>query len=322
MIGAKLSVVIPSFNNAGLLLECLRSVDAQTVRPAEIIVVDDGSVEALAGPLLGPFPGVRVIRLEHNRGFCRAANTGLRAASQPYVFLLNNDMWLEPDCIEQLLRSATPRTILTPLVLFKDDPDCIYSAGDRVLTNGRPESIGYRRRRDEFTLPARIATVTGGAALIPQTVLRRAGYFDESFVAYFEDADLCLRARWAGFDCALVPGAVVYHAGSASLGGNTWRRSLWCFRNHALLVLKNFPWPVMVRFLPGILGERLHQARMAFSSCRAAFGIAGAAVRFTGAAIGLFAAIPRALRSRRHLGPRSISSDDFAALLTPRSKRT
>ena len=316
-----LTVVIPTYNHAELLLECLRSVAQQTQRPERVIVVDDGSSEDISGLLAKEFPCVDVVRLERNQGFCRAANAGLRAAATPYVFLLNNDMTLDPECVALLMQHANPRTIQTPLVLFRSERDTIYSAGDRILTNGRPESIGFRVRREGFAWPSRILGVTGGAAFFPQAVLQQVGYFDERFVAYFEDADLCLRARLAGFDCALVPGAVAYHVGSASLDGKMWRRSAQCFRNHGLLVLKNFPIAVALRFFPAIVCERFHQAAMVLSSARSEFGLAGAIGVLIKAAASFAAAVPHALYARRLLRYRAISDREFIEMLTRPGER-
>jgi len=322
MSATELTVVIPTFNNTALLIECLRSVHEQTAPPDSIVVVDDGSTEDVAQTVRRDFPDVRVVRLPSNQGFCGAANTGLRAANTQYIFLLNNDMTLDSACIEALMRRANPTSILTPLVLFKSDPSVIYSAGDRILTNGRPESIGFRERRVAFEHPASIFGATGGAALIPRSILDRIGYFDGTFVAYFEDADLCMRARLAGFGCALVPDAIAYHVGSASLDGKTWWRSRQCFRNHGLLIVKNFPVSVFLRLLPAILRERLHQAATALSSARAEFGLVRAMGVLLAAAAGLLAALPHAIRARAHLRRRAISNGDFIALLTRPADRS
>jgi GT2 family glycosyltransferase len=316
MNDVSLSIVIPTFDHGDLLLDCLRSIHNQTVRPSEIIIVDDGSTENIRGMVRREFPDARVIRREFNAGFCIAANTGLREAASQFVLLLNNDMTLAPDCIELLLRRADPQTICTPLVLFQSDRDTVYSAGDCILTNGRPEPIGFRKPLIGFTMPERVLTVTGGAALIPRTVIEKIGYLDEIFLAYFEDADFCLRAWWAGFDCALVPEAVAYHVGSASLGGRTWRRSMLCFRNHALLVVKNFPVTVLLRFLPRIARERLHQLRMMWTSGRAEFGGVGAFAVFLAGTGSLMATLPGAIRARSHLRAGTRSNRAFVAMLT------
>ncbi|MBM3290675.1 MAG: glycosyltransferase, partial [Candidatus Hydrogenedentes bacterium] len=99
MNGAALTIVIPTYNHLALLRRCLESLRRQTRAADRIVVVDDGSTEDIAGAMASEFPEVAVVRLDRNGGFCRAANAGLRAAETPYVFLLNNDMTLDADCI-------------------------------------------------------------------------------------------------------------------------------------------------------------------------------------------------------------------------------
>ena len=148
-------------------------------------------------------------------------------------------------------------------------------------------------------------------------VFERVGLFDETFLAYFEDADLCFRARLAGFEAACVSEAVAYHVGSASQEGKTWWRSRQCFRNHALLVLKNMPLSVMLRFAPHIFWERLHQARMLVTSARAEFGLARAVLELVQASSEIFRLLPHVLRSRRVVARlRTISDRALSDLLT------
>ena len=314
-----LSVVIPTWNHCDLLVRCLDSLRRQTRAPDEIIVVDDGSTEDVAGAVAG-FEGVHLVRRDKNERFCKGANDGIRNTTCPYIFLLNNDMTLAPDCIERLLTAAAkdPSRLLAPLVLLDSDRERVWAAGDRVLQSGRAEAIGVRMPRAALTLPKTIFGVSGGAALYPRAVLEKIGLFDERFVAYFEDADLCMRARLAGYSCALVPEACAYHVGSASLGGKTWWRSQQCFRNHVLLVLKDFPTAVLVRHRDAIVHEIKHQARMLLTSARAEYGLVGAIILLIDSIVRVVATIPWALRERQRIqSTRAISAEEFDALLTP-----
>lgn len=314
-----LSVVIPTLNHSELLLLCLESLNAQTHRADEVIVVDDGSTEDIARAVAA-FADVRLVRRETNGGFCKAANDGIRATTCPYILLLNNDMTLAADCIERMLNAAQaePTTLHAPLVLLDSDRDRVWAAGDRVLQGGRPEAIGFRMSREAITLPETIFGVSGGAALYPRAVLEKVGLLDETFVAYFEDVDLCMRARLAGYSCALVPDACAYHVGSASLGGKTWWRSQQCFRNHVLLVLKNFPMSTLSRHREAIVRENKHQAGMLLTSARTEFGLIGAVIVLIDSIVRIVATLPWALRERSRIqSMRVISAEQFDALLTP-----
>ncbi len=313
-----LTIVIPTYNGTGLLRKCLISLDLQTFDDFEALVVDDGSEEDIEGFAAAEFPRVRVVRLPENRGFAAAVNAGLREVRTNCVMLLNNDMTLEAECLAKLMAAveAGPAAMAAPLVLWKDDPETIYSAGDRICRNGRPESIGFRCSRGGFEFSEAVFGVSAGAAVYRREVFERCGLFDEKFVAYFEDADLCFRARLAGFEAACVSDAVAYHVGSASQFGKTWWRSRQCYRNHALLVLKNMPLGLLIRYAPLILRERLHQRRMLVSAARAEFGMARALLEWARAGFEIAGLLPHAFGARRHrMRTRAISDYDLAELL-------
>jgi GT2 family glycosyltransferase len=273
------TVVIPVYNRVDLLRDCLESLRLQTYRPQRIVIVDDASQEDVAACVKQMLLGADVVRRDTNGGFARAVNDGLRRVETPLVLLLNSDMTLEPDCLMRLV-SGMPESgaaMVCPLVLFRDDPDTIYSAGDTILRGGRPVSLGFRQPRAGFQFDRRPFAVSAGAALYTRELFDVVGLFDEQFVAYFEDADLSMRARAAGFDAACVPEAVAYHVGSASIAGNTLWRTRQCHRNHALLVLKNYPLRRLLLDAPWIVAERLHQSHRLFSACRAERGMMYAA---------------------------------------------
>ena len=313
-----ISIVIPSWNRRALLVECLTSLARQSYEHHETIVVDDASTDDTREVLAAEFPKVRCISLAKNRGFCGAVNSGLRAAKGPLVFLLNNDMTLEPECLAHLAEAAQASSgaIFAPLVLCRDDPARIYSAGDGQRADGRPSSIGHQQEKASFVHPGRIFGASGGAALYRREMLERIGLLDERFGAYFEDSDLNFRARLAGYEAHYAPEAILHHLGSASLDErHTWRAQQCC-RNHLLLVLKNMPAKTMLRHAPEILRERLHQNARVFTVARAHQGLLGAVGAWLGMQVSTWVRLPGALAARMAIqSRRTITSDDLEALL-------
>ena len=163
----RVTIVIATWNRKELLSDCLQSIERQTYARHETVVVDNGSVDGTADMIEASFPWVRLIPSPENRGFCVATNIGLREAGTEFVLPLNNDMTLEPDFLERLIAAAdqSEAAMFAPLILWRDEPDVIYSAGDRILVNGRPEGIGFRCLREKFAFPNRIFGVTAGASL-------------------------------------------------------------------------------------------------------------------------------------------------------------
>lgn len=313
----RISIVIPTWNGRALLRPCLESLRSQTWRDFEIVVSDDGSTDDTEDWLGEHFPEVVVVRSEVNQGFAVAVNRGIARAQGHWIFLLNNDVTLAEDCLEELMAAAQgDAAMLTPLVLWTEDPRLVYSAGDRIGVNGRPESIGYQLARDTFVPSERPFGVSGGYGLFRRDLLDAVGVLDPAFGAYFEDADLCFRARWAGYEARLVPEALAWHVGSASISNRLWWRTKQCHRNHALLVIKNFSFRLLVWHAGALLGERLHQNLRLFHVARNEWGALRAMGFVARAWIGLAAKVPSAMVQRRRIMASSnISDEAMQALL-------
>lgn len=316
----KLSIVIPTWNGMPLLRRCLDSLRRQTWREFEVVVSDDGSIDGTAAQLADDYPEVLVARSARNSGFAVAVNRGITRARGEWIFLLNNDVILADDCLEHLMAQAESGecAMLTPLVLWTEDPRLVYSAGDAIGRNGRPEGIGYRVAREALSIHPHPFGVSGGYGLFKRAMLEQIGVLDTAFGAYFEDSDLCFRARWAGCHAAVVPAAIAWHVGSATIRGRLWWRTRQCYRNHALLVIKNFS-PSMLWWNAGALvRERAHQTGRVFGAARAEWGAVCALGYTIHAWLGLAARIPGALLKRRRImASRRLTSTEMQALLAP-----
>jgi GT2 family glycosyltransferase len=319
-MSCRISVVIPTWNARGLVTRCLDSLRAQLFEGFEVIVVDDASTDDTAAVLARDYAAVRVVGRAANGGFAKAANAGIRAARADLVFLLNNDVTLEPDCLEKLWNAAaaSDAALFCPVMLAEGEgPAVVYGAGDLLRRSGRPEAAGAGTFYADRAFPDRVFGVSGGAALIRREVFDTVGLFDPAFVAYFEDADFCCRARLAGFTARLLPHVFVWHTGSASLGGRHLWRARRCCANHAALVLKNYPAGALVRCAPEILRERIHQYGRVFSVGRAEVGTARAARAVAATAAESAARLPGVLRQRwRIQRGRRMDAGDFLTLLT------
>lgn len=304
------TVVIPTYARMDLLAEALQSLAAQTAAPDSVWVVDDASPEDVKAVVKESYPSARVVRRDVNGGFAKAVNTALREIETSWVFLMNDDVVLEPDCLQTLLSAAEDGAdMLAPLVLMKDDPDRVFAAGDRITIGGRPEAIGHREPLAALSEEEPFG-VSAGAALYKREVFEHIGYFDERFVAYFEDADLCFRARLAGFRAACVREAWASHVGAASIGGRRWWRSRQCCRNHALLLVKNMPASLILGHLGAVIRERFHQIGQLVSAVRTERGLLGALVELLRTAIEIAMLLPAMLIERRRIQrARTVSVD-------------
>ena len=254
---SSVSVVIVNWNGREYLGQCLPSLLSQTLSPLEIILVDNGSKDGSVEWVRGAFPQVRLITNETNRGFAAANNQAFRSARGDYVATLNNDAWAEPNWLEELTRAmeSDPHIgMCASKMLFADRPQIINSTGINLDWAG----IAWDRRGGEVdtgqeTEPVEVFGPCAGAALYRRAMLEELGGFDEDFFAYLEDVDLAWRARLAGWRCLYVPGAVVYHHHSATVGEGSYFKDYLLGRNKIWLVVKNYPMPYLLKYLPVIL---------------------------------------------------------------------
>lgn len=255
------TVVIPNWNGVRLLELCLSSLRDQSFRDFETLLVDSGSTDGSLDLVAQSFPEVKTIALGENRGFSGAVNAGIGASGTELVALLNNDTEQDPDWLRTLVRAAQdhPESGLfaSKLVDFHDRR-VLDGAGDALRLSGLPYRLGHGERDGgRFDRPGYVFGACAAAALYRRDMLDEIGLFDEDFVSYCEDGDLSFRAQLAGYRCFYVPGAVVYHMGSASTGG---KRSPTATRlgtrNSFSLLVKNLPLSVVPHILPFfVLGQ-------------------------------------------------------------------
>jgi GT2 family glycosyltransferase len=237
-----------------LAVDSLRSAHRP---PDRIVVVDNGSMDGSVARLEAA--GVETLALPRNLGFAGGANTGIRqglvlgAAS---LLLVNSDARLHPACVGALERALVGDVgIAGPSVLMHDAPDRIESAGIRYAAcTGRMRLVGAGRRLDRpggrNDGPSRtVDGIAGTVMLIRRDVLETVGDFDEGFFLYFEDLDLCLRARRAGFRCVHVPEALAWHRGAHSIGRRSAERIYWATRGHLRLAKRAHPLPAPLGWL-------------------------------------------------------------------------
>ena len=259
----RVAVVIPNWNGKRWLPDCLESIAAQTLAPAETIVVDNGSTDGSL-ELLRESPGVRVVSLGRNTGFAFAANRGVEAAESELVALVNTDVVLVPEWLERMvgaLESDPAAASVACKMVDLRHPELLYDAGDVLRRDGACEQRGRFERDDgRFDQPGEVFGACAGAALYRRSVVVAAGGFDERYFTYLEDVDLALRMRLAGWRCRYEP-VVAHHAGEGSSERLSNPLHFWVERNTLLLLAKAFP----ARWLPWIayrqLGWAVHAAR-------------------------------------------------------------
>ena len=217
-----LSVIVATFNRNWEAIahtqRCLASLMA-TSDPnlVEIIITDDCS--PIWQPIEWYGPPIKVSRNERNLGFAANCNQGAKLATAPWLLFLNSDTLAQMGWMQELLVAIKrhPNAVLGPKLIFPptDGIARIQSAGGLYDSGKHPfhRYIGSKADWSGVNIEERVAWTTGAAIAMPKTLFEALGGFDEGFVrGYFEDVDLCERAKQAGAEIWYVPSACFIHA--------------------------------------------------------------------------------------------------------------
>ena len=226
VIETAFDVVIVAFNDAETLPACLVAVNALDPRPSRVVVVDNASSDDSAK--VARQAGAEVLALEENTGFAGGMNHGIEATNAPWVFLLNPDCALRPDCVRELFGAiddqpqANEIGSATGLLMRAQGMDLaptgtIDAAGMVVTPSGRHFDRAAGEPAQDA--PQNLAWVfggTGAATLFRRQALDDVAYpdgevFPSSFFCYREDADLAWRLQHRAWRCLFVPTSGALH---------------------------------------------------------------------------------------------------------------
>lgn len=222
-----LSFIVLNYRNPKLTRKChdfaTRSM-ALTNIEYEFIIVDN-SADATSKELLGLFPeDVTIIFNDENVGFARACNVGIARSRGQFIVLLNNDAFINAECVRAgllFLQGNTNAGVWAPRLLNSDGTLQNSIGLEPTLRTLSSEYLGIFRIEaypgsDSWTEPTEVETVTGAFMMIPRRVLETAGLLDEDFFFTSEDVEFCSRVRARSFSVWYDPSVSIIHAGGAS----------------------------------------------------------------------------------------------------------
>ena len=246
------SLVIVNYNCKPWLDRFFSSLRAQTILDrCETIIVDnssqDGSAEICQREMKG-WPNGCFLPTGGNYGFGGGCNFGARAARGKYLFLLNPDVWFEPDCLEALVRQAESSSakVFSAVELGYEDKNFVSGAHDQGSPGfdifGCPTSRSPGGKVEE-------PFVVGSFFFIDRELFQKLGGFDQEFFVYGEEMDLSWRVHIAGESMELVRAAGVHHAAAGSTvktSGTTGFRRSCANRNQLITILQNANGPLLL----------------------------------------------------------------------------
>jgi GT2 family glycosyltransferase len=220
MSGESVFIIIISNNRKEDTLECLSSVEKSTYENQSIIVLDNASMDGSVEAIQNNFPRAHIISLVENRGYAGNNNVGIRVAlaqGAKWVFILNDDTIMAPDCISCMIESGESHPkigILGPMIYHYDEQNVIQTAGGILDTRLYPSHLGQNEKDSgEFVIPHYVDWISGCAILVRREVIEQVGLLDERFFCYLEETEWCLRAKRSGWEILHVPQAKLWHKG-------------------------------------------------------------------------------------------------------------
>ncbi len=241
----KFSVLIVNYASWPLTLRCIESLEATGYDHFETIVVDNDSAEPPELPA-----GVQLIRNKENVGFARAHNRGIAASTGDIVILINPDTVVERNFFDSLeaFFEKNPKVGITGPRILDSDGELQLSARREIsalsgflgrtslLTRLFPKSSLVKSQFPavtEGTHPSPVDWVSGACMAIRRKTLQGIGPLDERFFMYFEDADLCRRARASGWLVYYLPRVEIIHQTGAS--SQSKPKAVWLLHKSAFL---------------------------------------------------------------------------------------
>ena len=267
----KVSIIILNWNGLKDTIECLESLKKITYSNYEAIVIDNGSKGNDADILKGKYKDyIKLIRNKENLGFAEANNIGIREVIKEgrseYILTLNNDTTVEPNFLDELIKCAQKHPeagSIQPKMILAKWPQYIDSIGLELSKTGFGFNLGAYQNPDLFNQEFEILGPCAGAALYKieaiKDIMIDNEFFDRDFFCYYEDMDVALRLRWAGWKSWYCPKSIVYHKKGGTGGLKNKFTTYYVTRNQNWNLFKNLPFVFILRNFPFIFSAQIAQ---------------------------------------------------------------
>lgn len=238
------SIITVNYNQLDQTIEFVQNIKRHDYKEVEIIVVDNNSNES-PDRLMIDFPEIILIKSRKNLGFAGGNNLGIKAARGKYLFLVNNDVYLQDETIENLvkrLESDPAIGAVSPKIKFFDQPDIIQYAGFNRINRitGRNSAVGsLMRDTGQFDVAGKTHYTHGAAMMLKRHVVEQVGLMPEMYFLYYEEIDWCNQIKNKGYSIYYEPMGVALHKQSLSSGKNSPLKIFYLTRNRIVFMRRN-----------------------------------------------------------------------------------
>lgn len=259
----EITAVITHYNSGGRVLNTIQALYDQPTQLAAIMVIDNDSSDDSLAQVRSRFPEVQIIEQGTNYGPTISRNRGLREAQTPLVLLLDDDVYVAPDCLEKLCATHQQHgaVVTTPRIQYASEPHLVqcdgaaaHFVGTMILRHGYREPDGLLQET------AVVSGVISSCLLLTREPVLAAGGFNESFFIYLDDLEFSNRLALLGHRLVCNPTAVAHHDPAtrpdiAFRTPNSYptRRAYMTMRHRLAILLLCYQGRTLLLLLPALL---------------------------------------------------------------------
>ena len=215
-----ISIMLLTWNAKEITADCLKSIEKQTFKNYEVVLIENGSTDGSASYLKKRFPFIKLVENKKNLGYAGGHNSGIKKAQGDYFLILNNDIVLDKDFLKELWKHKNKADILGVKNYFFDRKNILWAIGSKINKFTMRARLIANKEKDLGQYDnSEVDQAVGSAMLINKKVIDKVNFLDESFFAYYEETEWQSRAQNAGFEISWVPSAKLWHKVAYSYGG-------------------------------------------------------------------------------------------------------
>ena len=247
----KITIGVINYNGMKRLPETLEAISHLDYPDVEVLVVDNGSTDGSSEWGEKEYPQFKFLMIGKNLGLPGARNLILEQADSEFVFVMDNDIVLEPDVFTRLvtvMEKCPEAALCHPEITDANDPHVYHYNGGWIhylcafISRPKPEPEEKRPEWGQFDV------TSGGALLIRREIAEELGRFDADYFFNWEDGDFAARANLAGYSCLNVPQAIVHHRSNPRGTSKVFYQT----RNRWYFILKLYSWKTIIFISPAL----------------------------------------------------------------------
>ncbi|KAA3657427.1 MAG: glycosyltransferase family 2 protein [Chloroflexi bacterium] len=301
MKAKKVTIGVVNYNGINVLPETLHAVNNLTYPYFDIMIVDNGSTDGSREWVEARYPQVCICALGENVGLPGARNIIIQEAKSDYLFIMDNDISVEPNMLTQLMdvmEKVDGVGVCHPEICDENDPSVYHYNGGHIhylcslISRKKPLPYAERPLYEQFDV------ISGAAMLMRRQTALEIGGFDADYFFNWEDGDFTARMTLAGYKCLNIPHAFVHHR-SKPRGTS---KAFYQVRNRWYFILKLFSWRTILLITPMLVLFELTQAGLLL--------LKGAGKEYLRGTVAVFKDMPMILKKRNDFQKLKIVKDE------------